>query len=127
GRSDGRACTRGARRALQALRARADGRRVPVGADLLRPAAEGRRARAGREPDVGLPPHGRRPRRGEADRPDRVVAGRAAAGAGALRTARTPDGARAVKLVDAARCPYCARVRITLAEKRLDVETVEVD
>ena len=32
-----------------------------------------------------------------------------------------------MKLVDAARCPYCARVRITLAEKRLDVETVEVD
>jgi glutathione S-transferase len=32
-----------------------------------------------------------------------------------------------VKLVDAARCPYCARVRITLAEKGLDHETVEID
>jgi len=32
-----------------------------------------------------------------------------------------------MKLVDAARCPYCARVRITLAEKGLDAETVEVD
>jgi glutathione S-transferase len=32
-----------------------------------------------------------------------------------------------VKLVDAARCPYCARVRIALAEKQLEVETVEVD
>ncbi|MFL5928002.1 MAG: glutathione S-transferase family protein [Gaiellaceae bacterium] len=32
-----------------------------------------------------------------------------------------------MKLIDAARCPYCARVRITLAEKGLDVETVEVD
>jgi RNA polymerase-associated protein len=32
-----------------------------------------------------------------------------------------------VKLVDAARCPYCARVRIALAEKGVDFETVEVD
>jgi glutathione S-transferase len=30
-------------------------------------------------------------------------------------------------LIDAARCPYCARVRIALAEKQLDHETVEVD
>ena len=29
--------------------------------------------------------------------------------------------------MDAARCPYCARVRIVLAEKGLDVETVVVD
>jgi glutathione S-transferase len=32
-----------------------------------------------------------------------------------------------VRLIDAARCPYCARVRIALAEKGLDYETVEVD
>lgn len=32
-----------------------------------------------------------------------------------------------MKLVDAARCPYCARVRIALAEKGVDFETVEVD
>jgi len=32
-----------------------------------------------------------------------------------------------VKLYDAARCPYCARVRIVLAEKGIDYETVEVD
>jgi glutathione S-transferase len=32
-----------------------------------------------------------------------------------------------VKLYDAARCPYCARVRIVLAEKGLDYETVEID
>jgi glutathione S-transferase len=32
-----------------------------------------------------------------------------------------------MRLVDAARCPYCARVRIVLAEKRLDHEVVEVD
>jgi len=32
-----------------------------------------------------------------------------------------------VKLIDAARCPYCARVRIALAEKDLLYETVVVD
>ena len=32
-----------------------------------------------------------------------------------------------MKLVDAARCPYCARVRIALHEKGLDFETTEVD
>ena len=32
-----------------------------------------------------------------------------------------------MKLIDAARCPYCARVRIVLAEKGIDYETVEVD
>jgi glutathione S-transferase len=32
-----------------------------------------------------------------------------------------------MRLVDAARCPYCARVRIALLEKGLDYETVEVD
>jgi glutathione S-transferase len=30
-------------------------------------------------------------------------------------------------LYDAARCPYCARVRIVLAEKEIPVETVEID
>jgi glutathione S-transferase len=30
-------------------------------------------------------------------------------------------------LYDAARCPYCARVRIVLAEKDVEYETVEVD
>jgi glutathione S-transferase len=32
-----------------------------------------------------------------------------------------------VKLYDAARCPYCARVRIAFAEKNLEFERVEVD
>jgi glutathione S-transferase len=32
-----------------------------------------------------------------------------------------------VKLVNADRCPYCARVRLALAEKGLDHEVVEVD
>ena len=30
-------------------------------------------------------------------------------------------------LYDAARCPYCARVRIVLAEKRVEYETIEID
>jgi glutathione S-transferase len=32
-----------------------------------------------------------------------------------------------VKLIDAPRCPYCARVRIALDEKAIDVDRVEVD
>lgn len=32
-----------------------------------------------------------------------------------------------ITLYDAARCPYCARVRIFLAEKGIEVETVEID
>jgi glutathione S-transferase len=32
-----------------------------------------------------------------------------------------------IVLYDAARCPYCARVRIVLAEKQIEVETVEID
>jgi glutaredoxin len=32
-----------------------------------------------------------------------------------------------LKLYDAARCPYCARVRIALAEKSLVPETIEID
>jgi glutathione S-transferase len=33
----------------------------------------------------------------------------------------------ALTLYDAARCPYCARVRIVLAEKQVPFETVEID
>ncbi len=32
-----------------------------------------------------------------------------------------------MRLIDAPRCPYCARVRIALAEKGISYETVEVD
>ena len=32
-----------------------------------------------------------------------------------------------IKLYDAARCPYCARARIVLAEKGVPYETVEID
>ena len=61
---------------------------------------------------------------------------RAAAGAGAARVDRGGDRARGaergweelvITLYDAARCPYCARVRIVLAEKGIPYETVEID
>jgi len=32
-----------------------------------------------------------------------------------------------ITLYDAARCPYCARVRIVLAEKGIEVDVVEID
>jgi glutathione S-transferase len=32
-----------------------------------------------------------------------------------------------LRLIDARRCPYCARARIALAEKGIDYETVEID
>jgi glutathione S-transferase len=32
-----------------------------------------------------------------------------------------------LRLVDAARCPFCARVRLALAEKAVEYETVEID
>ena len=32
-----------------------------------------------------------------------------------------------ITLYDAASCPYCARVRIVLAEKEIPYETVEID
>jgi glutathione S-transferase len=36
-------------------------------------------------------------------------------------------GGLMLTLYDAARCPYCARVRIVLAEKQVEFETIEVD
>lgn len=32
-----------------------------------------------------------------------------------------------MRLIDAPRCPYCARVRIALAEKEIEPETIEID
>jgi stringent starvation protein A len=34
---------------------------------------------------------------------------------------------RVITLYDAARCPYCARVRIVLAEKQVEFEAIEID
>jgi stringent starvation protein A len=36
-------------------------------------------------------------------------------------------GGLMLTLYDAARCPYCARVRIVLAEKQVEFETIEID
>ena len=36
-------------------------------------------------------------------------------------------GGLMLTLYDAARCPYCARVRIVLAEKDIEYETIEID
>ena len=118
------------RRALPPLRARPDGRRVPLGAGVLRrrsTAATSSRSTRTRRSSRGSPAptatrcaasRGRRRRRPTcrpraelyaADRPD--------------------DGAgrRDVKLYDAPRCPFCARVRLALAEKGVAYETVEID
>src|SRR6185437_7046307 len=46
---------------------------------------------------------------------------------GALLADRAADGARRMKLYDAARCPYCARVRMALVHKSIDYEPVEID
>src|SRR4029079_11457484 len=54
--------------------------------------------------------------------------GRAAPRYRAVRADREPSGAAGViTLYDAARCPYCARVRIVLAEKGIPHEPVEID
>src|SRR6185437_14288561 len=94
---------------------------------VLRGHAEGRRARAGGKPHPCRATHRRRAGRSAAHRAQRVDNVRAATRGRALRAGRAADGARAVKLYDAARCPYCARVRIALAEKGLDYEAVEID
>src|SRR6185436_13704619 len=77
----------------------------------------------------------RRPGGGPRGRPHGRVAERAAAGPGAARVDRGCDRARGrgagvgrlITLYDAARCPYCARARIVLAEKGIAHETVEID
>jgi glutathione S-transferase len=57
------------------------------------------------------------------------MASPATAGArpGAKRKLTAPTIAEVLILFDAARCPYCARVRIVLAEKGIPYEPVELD
>src|SRR5262249_6572977 len=43
------------------------------------------------------------------------------------RRAGSRIGGRMITLYDADRCPYCARARITLAEKGVEYETVTID
>src|SRR5207248_6465479 len=147
----------GSRRPLRRLRAGLGRRRVPVRTGVLQAAASRRCDRARREPDGGraadrgrsrgVPPRGaNRGQPGGA----RLPAGAAGAGRGPdgperrrsrprgrhFGAGRSRDRASLVGastrlgrmiLYDAARCPYCARVRIVLAEKGLGYETVEID
>ena len=71
----------------------------------------------------------RRARRGAPGRADGRIRGRPSACRGALRGDRGRDGSRGrpVRLYDAPRCPFCARVRLALAEKGVPYETVEID
>ena len=45
----------------------------------------------------------------------------------AVRNARSSPEGTLITLYDAARCPYCARVRIVLAEKGIELDVVEID
>ena len=73
-------------------------------------------------------------RRGPCPRPGRGAHGESVRGAPARERARRRDrrGARGsvagvITLYDAERCPYCARVRIALAEKGIEHEVVAID
>src|SRR4029077_20775369 len=103
--------------------------RVPVRSGVLRAAASRRCVCVGSERHGGRAPHGRRSETRARGGADRGLPERAAAGAGAIRADRRPHEGAAVSLVlyDAARCPYCARVRIVLAEKDVEFEGVEID
>ena len=98
-------------------------------AGVPRAAAARRRDRARREPDGRRAPDRRRAGARARDRAHGVVAGRPAAGARAARADRRADGRAGLMLTlyDAARCPYCARVRIVLAEKGVEYEPIEID
>src|SRR4029077_675156 len=54
---------------------------------------------------------------------------RSSACTGSVRADRRRDGRERLMLTvyDAARCPYCARVRIVLAEKDIEFEAIEIN
>jgi len=79
--------------------------RVPTALERSESGPRGERLARG---DHGVRGHGRRPGRGRA--PGHIA-----------------SIAEVLTLYDAARCPYCARVRILLAEKAVPYEPVEVD
>ncbi len=81
---------------------------APVAKRSLRPAAGPRAARRAR-------------------RPPRPLGRRARVGGRAGRRPGDQDRPLMLTLVDAPRCPYCARVRIALAEKGVAHETVVID
>ena len=107
-------------------------RRIRLTPGVLRSVAAGRRDRAERQSDGGRAADRSRrrpPARGGADR---VVAGRSPSSARSCSQSWPPCsgvGSEVVSLTlyDAARCPYCARVRIVLAEKGIPYDEVEID
>ncbi len=123
-----RARTRGRRRSLPALRAWPDGRRVPLGPDVLRRAAEGRRARARREPDARRAPHRRRPRRRQASRAQRAVPRELPPAAELYDADRRADGARGDEAHRRTALPVLrARAHRRSPRRASTYETVEVD
>ena len=122
-------------RPLQPLRPRRRRRRVPVGARVPRPAAAGDVVALGANPRVvaGSPAptrnrcarsRGRPPRRPTCRL--RWSCPRIAAVMGVTEADHGGRGTDADALRRAA-CPYCARVRIVLAEKDVEYEAIEID
>src|SRR5581483_2378746 len=105
--------------------------RIRLGARVLRVAAARRRRRARRQPAGRAAADGGRPAAGARGGEDGFVPRSAASAARAVRGAGRRPGSRIagamITLYDADRCPYCARVRIVLAEKGLGYETVAID
>ena len=100
-----------------------------LAARVPRATAARRRRRSEREPDRRAPAHRSRPaaraRRRE-DRPPPQLT--CPPPKSSTRSSRLSRGAAPViTLYDADRCPYCARVRIVLAEKSVPYDTVVID
>ena len=97
--------------------------------EYSRPAAAGRRDRARREPDRRRAADRRRP--GAVREIARTAASPAELPPALELHAQIADADGRARLMltlyDAARCPYCARVRIVLAEKGIEYEPIEID
>ena len=131
------------------VRPRRDRRRVRVGSRVPRPASSGRGRRSSREPRRRRALHGRlavvcpgrhsgrerslgsaagsRPARRHSPLPSGSPASSTAGPMRRQKTPRSGSTADPLTLIDAPRCPYCARVRIVLAEKGVEYETVVID
>src|SRR5207253_6387777 len=111
------------------VRPRRSGGRVRLAAGVSRPATAWRGHRTRCEPHRRRAPHRCGTRACARDRAHGVVGGRPAVGARAASADRGAHGRAGLMLTlyDAARCPYCARVRIVLAEKDIEYEPIEID
>ncbi len=135
-------------RPLHPVRSRSYRRRVSLRSRALWRVAARRRDRSRCESTRRSEAHGRRSGRGPRRGPYGPVPRGAAAAAGAScrhrrcdrtrgrrarlgRCSEDPEcgrgGQAVITLFDAARCPYCARVRIVLAEKDVPYDPVEID